>query len=33
LMLPYVLAVFVVADLVGTGRQPEVSTFLFRRGG
>jgi simple sugar transport system permease protein len=33
LMLPYVLALFAVAGLVGTGRPPIALTLPFRRGG
>ncbi|MEO9091776.1 MAG: ABC transporter permease [Rhodanobacter sp.] len=32
LMLPYVLALFAIAGLVGTGRQPMMLTLPFRRG-
>lgn len=32
LMLPYVLALFAIAGLVGTGRQPMALTLPFRRG-
>jgi simple sugar transport system permease protein len=31
LMLPYLLALFAVAGLVGTGRQPAALTLPFRR--
>jgi ABC-type uncharacterized transport system permease subunit len=33
LVLPYVLAVFVAAGLVGTSKQPAASTLQFRHGG